>query len=158
MDLKLTELRARLESPQAFSLDTSEDIYRVPVLFDSVPDPPGTPKALAITPDLVNSAVYGSLLIAPDPFLHASTEEDTDVADFICDRQNNNEPDLNGDGKCDTLRDPFKIWLDQNLPPGITAAYIDNWSIYHIEKGEVHCSSNEKRSVPVSPKWWTNAP
>ena len=58
----------------------------------------------------------------------------------------------------DTLRDPFQIWFNQNPPPGLIVAYIDDWFLYDLDSGEVHCSSNERRSIPNGPKWWDIVP
>ncbi|UCC32301.1 MAG: hypothetical protein JSU86_08465, partial [Phycisphaerales bacterium] len=66
--------------------------------------------------------------------------------------------DTNGNYMLDTLRDPFKLWLSANVPPGITVVYVDDWLLYHLRKGEVHCSSNEQRLRAIGPKWWEHAP
>ena len=58
----------------------------------------------------------------------------------------------------DTLRDPFRSWFNVNLPSGITVEYIDDWFLYHTLSGEVHCSSNEHRTLPPAPKWWESGP
>ena len=58
----------------------------------------------------------------------------------------------------DTLRDPFQIWLSANVPVGIAVEYIDDWVLYHLWEGEVHCSSNEQRLIPGGPKWWESIP
>lgn len=39
-------------------------------------------------------------------------------------------------------------------PNGIDVHWIDDWYIYHINKGEVHCGSNMLRK-PYTTKWWT---
>ncbi|UCC32036.1 MAG: hypothetical protein JSU86_07100, partial [Phycisphaerales bacterium] len=96
----LQDLKAQVE--QAFDLQTSEDFYPVPVLFDYVDDPDVGSGAVAITPNLVNSSVYGTTFIAPDPFLHSSTEEDGN-ANYRLDVGE----DTNGNYMLDTLRDPF---------------------------------------------------
>jgi len=138
----------------AFGLEFSQDIADVPVLFNR--DGVG---AVAITPGLANGAVYGDVYIAPDQFLHQHDtgvpEEDTDL-DFQLDTGE----DLNTNGLLDTHRDPFHEALadDEVLPSGITANYIDDWQVYHLNEGEVHCSSNEQREIPVSPKWWETVP
>lgn len=138
----------------SFTLIFSQDIYRIPVLFDSVFDESGIPRALAITPNLVNSAVYIGALITPDPFLHSFSEEDVNMNWHL----DANE-DTNLNFMLDTLRDPFQAWFSANLPSGITVQYIDDWLIYHLNDGEVHCSSNERRQIPISgPFWWDAMP
>lgn len=58
----------------------------------------------------------------------------------------------------DTLRDPFQLWINQELPGGIAVTYIDDWFIYHINDGEVHCGSNEMRAIASHPLWWESVP
>ena len=116
---------------------------------------------VAITPNLVNGASYtsplGDLYIAPDPFLHTwaaeapfPPEEDLN-SNFQLDE---GEVDVNTNGKLDTYRDPFKVWTDMEVPVTLSVEYIDDWKIYHLGQGEVHCSSNERRAIPTSRKWW----
>lgn len=63
--------------------------------------------------------------------------------------------DLNANGKLDTFRDPFRIWTDEEMiPANIGVTYIDDWDVYHLRDGEVHCSSNEKRQIPTQYRWW----
>ena len=144
--LHLQDCRDALETE--LELNMSEDFYTVPVLFDSVD---GT--ALAITPNLVNGGVFGTTLIAPDPFLCAATEEDVN-ANYVLDPGE----DTNSNFMLDTTRDPFQVWLNANVPPGVNVEYVDDWFLYHIERGEVHCSSNEKRAIPSGPAWWDSMP
>ncbi|UCC31834.1 MAG: hypothetical protein JSU86_06065, partial [Phycisphaerales bacterium] len=101
----------------------------------------------------------GNVYIAPDPFLHAYDPIDPPVEED----SNSNvrlDPgeDLNGNGMLDTLRDPFQVWLNHNVPGNISVEYIDDWIVYHLGHGEVHCSSNEQRAIPASPKWWDSEP
>jgi hypothetical protein len=178
------------------------DIIEIPVLFQRVAG-----KAEALTPDLVNWAVYGNHLVAPKPFLcrvnedvdgdgHLDVNEDTnnnDILDsgedldgdtrldfnedinrdgvlqttvttpeedannnFILDTKENdgatNPPNDNSNGRLDTYRDIFEVYL-QNALPGKTFHFIDDWYTYHIQEGEVHCGTNERRSFPAD-KWW----
>ena len=61
-------------------------------------------------------------------------------------------PDPHGpviDGK-----DIFKKQLEDALAPhGITVKWVEDWDLYHIQSGEVHCGSNAVRSTPET-KWW----
>jgi len=107
--------------------------------------------ALAITPDMVNGGSYGNVFIAPDPFIsayNASVDEDANQ-NFWLDAGE----DQNGDGMLDTFRDPFKEWTDAEVSTNIQLEYIDDWKTYHVNFGEVHCSSNEKRQIPAD-RWW----
>ena len=87
-------------------------------------------------------------MVASDRFLQAFAEDAN--GSFTLDAGE----DTNGNGMLDTLRDPFRVWLDQNVPTGITVHYIDDWLIYHLGRGEVHCSSNDKREIASGSKWW----
>ena len=54
--------------------------------------------------------------------------------------------------------DLFKDLLDTSLTPvGYTAHWVENWDLYHIYAGEVHCGSNVTNQVPTQP-WWESAP
>ena len=66
--------------------------------------------------------------------------------------------DTNGNFMLDTVRDPFQVWLSANVPSGVAVQYIDDWLLYHLSGGEVHCSSNGQRTIPSSPKWWESGP
>ena len=49
---------------------------------------------------------------------------------------------------------PFKTKTAAALEAhGGTALWIDNWDIYHVNAGEVHCGSQERRQ-PFEQKWW----
>ncbi|UCC32014.1 MAG: hypothetical protein JSU86_06990, partial [Phycisphaerales bacterium] len=143
----------------AFGLQSSDDVLPVPVLFNHIDDPRLGTGTLAITPDLANGASYSNVYIAPDPFLHTFDRDNPPVEEDL----NSNfelDPgeDSNQNQKLDTYRDPFRVWLNQNMPGDISIEYIDDWYLYHLAYGEVHCSSNEQRAVPVSPKWWEQTP
>jgi protein-arginine deiminase len=123
------------------------DFIEVPVLFNL------DGGAVAITPGLANGAVYPGVYIAPEVFLRHNTlpaagEEDAN-ANFRLDVGE----DANANGRLDTLRDPFHVFLNARLPAGLVATYIDDWEVYHLREGEVHCSSNERREIPVQ-NWW----
>jgi protein-arginine deiminase len=49
--------------------------------------------------------------------------------------------------------DPFESDLSTRLGAlGLGVHFVDNWDLYHIEMGEVHCGTNVERSVDVA--WW----
>jgi protein-arginine deiminase len=51
-------------------------------------------------------------------------------------------------------KDIFKEQLQTALAAiGYTIHWIDDWRLYHILLGEVHCATNTARSIP-SVKWW----
>jgi protein-arginine deiminase len=37
---------------------------------------------------------------------------------------------------------------------GIEVTYIDDWSLYHVNEGEVHCGSNATRETSAAQTWW----
>ena len=150
VDTILDGLKGNVQS--AFGL-TSSDFISAPVLFNRVPSYHGG-TAAAITPDLANGGVYPGVYVTADQFLHVygtgAVEEDADL-DFQLDTGE----DLNTNGMLDTLRDRFHIHLDGALAPtSVTPTYIDDWAVYHVNDGEVHCSSNEERSIPTTVHWW----
>ena len=159
LDLQIFDLVNHVGTAFGLTLTSpSPDIIYVPVLFDSQKIQTANPnlehKAIALTPNIVNGAVYGTQFLAPEPFLAvidpAVAEEDTN-GNF---KRDPTEPDLNGNGRFDSHRDPFKQWVATFIPPGITVNYIDDWLIYHIGLGEVHCSSNDERQLPINNNWW----
>lgn len=142
----LNSLKGAVRSEFGLAAGDADFIF-VPVLFFR------NGGASAITPDLVNGPLYGNTFIAPDCFLHnpGGPEEDAD-SDFILDPGE----DSNGNGRLDTLRDPFHIYFNNVLPSGVTGVHIDNWLTYHMRLGEVHCGSNTKWTIPTgaNDQWW----
>jgi len=139
---------------QEFGLVDSEDLVHAPVLFDAVEEYTGGPsKALAITPGLVNGCVYGNTFIAPDPFLHEPAEQNANSSGRL-----DASEGAGGISALDTAADPFQAWFSSNMPAGVSVQYIDDWFLYHMLAGEVHCSSNDKRTIPSGPKWWESVP
>jgi protein-arginine deiminase len=56
-------------------------------------------------------------------------------------------PSING-------QDPFRTQLQEAFGKhGIDIHYIENWDLYHIGYGEVHCGSNTLRTLPAE-LWW----
>jgi hypothetical protein len=40
---------------------------------------------------------------------------------------------------------------------GLTAHFVDDWDMYHLNLGELHCGTNVKRTPPEkssAPRWW----
>ncbi|EYF00959.1 protein-arginine deiminase family protein [Chondromyces apiculatus] len=51
-------------------------------------------------------------------------------------------------------QDLFKQQMISAFTPlGITLHWIDNWSLYHLLSGEVHCGTNTTRAIPAF-NWW----
>jgi len=131
------------------------DIIHVPVLFNRKAWSGLGLRAVAITPDLANGAFFAPVYIAPDNFLHS--EWPVQEEDLNYNFQLDFGEDTNNNGMLDTLRDPFHYYLDA-IPLSVGVVYIDDWSIYHIGEGEIHCSSNEIRDIPPDGAgdvaWW----
>ena len=51
-------------------------------------------------------------------------------------------------------KDIFKVQLEDALQPfGVSVSWVEDWYLYHINAGEVHCGSNAARKIP-STMWW----
>jgi len=110
---------------------TDEEIVRVPAFFEEVIDEGfGVCGAAAVVPGTVNLLMVtnedgtGGTAFIPDPFVRS------DVA----------SPD----------QDPFiAAWKDL-LPDGVTPVFLDNWFVYHMGLGEVHCATNQRRTPALA--------
>ncbi len=51
--------------------------------------------------------------------------------------------------------DPFIEAFTDSLPDGLVPHYVDNWDVYHLGLGEVHCGTNVLRTPTED--WWTAA-
>jgi len=106
------------------------DIIRIPSLFEDLPDC----GVAALIPGMVNLIVSNPEggpvdLFIPDPFFRA------------------NEGDQGSD--------PFIEAFTAAMPEGMNLHYVDNWDVYHLALGEVHCGTNVLRA-PAN-DWWTSA-
>lgn len=111
---------------------TEDDIIRIPALFEEVRGCGGS--TVGLIPGTVNMTVAPlesgeTHLFMPDPFLRSA-----------------------GDGQQD---DPFIAEIEGLLPEGLEFHWLDDWDLYHIMLGEVHCGSNTVRT-PID-DWWTAA-
>lgn len=51
-------------------------------------------------------------------------------------------------------KDIMKDQMEQALLPyGYRVYWVDDWNLYHLNAGEVHCGTNSARAIP-SAKWW----
>lgn len=110
-----------------------EDIILVPTLFHE--EYPGLDAVVAVTPGMVNLIVADDseglpTLFVPDPMLRTDIES--------------------------TAGDPFVAYMEEALPAGVAVVWMDDWFIYHMGMGEVHCGSNVVRT-PAGPEWWVDA-
>ncbi len=53
-------------------------------------------------------------------------------------------------GGKDIMKEQFEQAV---LPYGYRVYWIDDWYLYHLASGEVHCGTNSERAIP-SVKWW----
>ncbi len=113
-------------------LDES-DFVRLPALFE-------------------NSRLCGGFALALIPAtanMQVNTHDDGVNADlFIPD------PYLRGNGE-PASSDPFVQDFEALLPANLNPIWTDDWNVYHMGWGEVHCGSNTLRT-PVG-EWWNNA-
>ncbi|XP_036112162.1 protein-arginine deiminase type-4 [Molossus molossus] len=105
------------------------DIVDVPQLFKLRSNFTGTFKAEALFPNMVNMLVLGKHLGIPKPF----------------------GPIING--RC-CLEEKVRSLLE---PLGLHCTFIDDFTPYHLQHGEVHCGTNVRRQ-PFSFKWWHMVP
>jgi hypothetical protein len=114
---------------QELGLDDA-DIIKIPTLWEQV----GGCGALTLVPGAVNFTLVNVAgepvhMFVPDPFLRpggAAQAEDPLIADFAA-------------------RIPDKT---------IQLHFVDNWNVYHVNRGEVHCGTNVQRAPLAS--WWEN--
>ena len=85
---------------------------------------------IAYQPGMVNGLVVDSAhMVSPDPF----------------------GPIING-------KDMFKAAVETAVAPlGVSMKWVDDWDLYHVALGEVHCGTNSMRKIPDT-KWWENMP
>ncbi|MBA2665089.1 MAG: protein-arginine deiminase [Bradymonadaceae bacterium] len=54
--------------------------------------------------------------------------------------------------------DIFEAQMEEALAElDITVHWIENWDLYHLNIGEVHCGSNVERRIPKDYRWWEHA-
>lgn len=114
---------------QELGLDDA-DIVRVPTLFENV----GGCGALTLIPGTVNFTLVNVAgepvhMFVPDPFLRAGGDDqaqDPVIADFKARIANKD----------------------------IQVHFVDNWNVYHVNRGEVHCGTNVQRTPTAD--WWEN--
>ncbi|MCX4241010.1 protein-arginine deiminase family protein [Paraliomyxa miuraensis] len=105
------------------------DIVYMPSLFETIGGCGG--GVAALIPGMVNLIVSNlpsgeTHLFVPDPYFR------TDL----------------GDQGSDPVIDAFTA----NLPDSLVPHYVDDWDVYHLGLGEVHCGTNMTRT-PIA-NWW----
>lgn len=112
-----------------------DDILYVPGLWEAQPGAWGGGSA-ALIPGMVNLVVVqGVTAEAPIEVFLADPFFRTDLGD----REG----------------DPIVQWWLENVPDQISLNFLDDWYVYHLGLGEVHCGSNTTRTPTAD--WWTTA-
>ncbi len=111
---------------------TEDDILRMPSLFESLP---GCGNA-ALIPGMVNLIV-------------TNRGEQTDV--FLADpfTRDSDDPTVGQD------EDPVIAHVIDMMPNTLDLHFVDNWAVYHMQLGEVHCGTNMMRTPEAD--WWSVA-
>ncbi len=127
-DLQADELDPILAQAIAeFGLEEA-DIIRLPSLFESVSGCGG--GVASLVPGMVN------LIVAP-------LETETHL--FIADPYFRTDLD-------DQSSDPFIAAFNDLLPDTLIPHYVDDWDVYHLAMGEVHCGTNMTQTPTEN--WW----
>ncbi|HUS64952.1 MAG TPA: protein-arginine deiminase family protein [Kofleriaceae bacterium] len=111
------------------------DVIRVPSLFERSSGCNSPGRALALLPGMANLMVVNAegaavKVFVPDPFFRDDDEGQE--------------------------RDPFIAAFAERMPPGLELFFVDDWDVYHLSRGEVHCGANVRRTPTAA--WWTAAP
>lgn len=111
---------------------TDDDIIKLPSLFETVNMCGG--RVAALIPGMANLIIANvdgqtTHLFTADPFFRASG--------------------------ADQASDPIINAFKSLMPAGVTLHFVDDWDVYHMGLGEVHCGTNTRRAP--SPSWWTAA-
>jgi protein-arginine deiminase len=123
---RLDEMRAVFVKELGLS---NSDIVRVPSLFEHH----AGCGAAALVPAMVNLVV---------------AEHGDDIHVFVADPFFRSDLDDLGD-------DPFVERFAALMPAGLRLHFVDDWDVYHLGTGEVHCGTNVIRTPQGS--WWTEA-
>ncbi len=113
---------------------TDDDIIFVPGLFEEVSMCGGT--TAAAFPGMANLIVADApdgttTLFVPDPFVRTDLD--------------------------DVSSDPIATAFADAMPPELDVVFLDDWNVYHVNLGEVHCGSNVVRTPSEDAVWWEDA-
>ena len=108
---------------------TEEDILYMPALFE---EPRGCGS-------------YVAALIPGGTNLIVAEEKDGSTALFIPDPFMRTDVD-------DQSTDPVIAAIRESFPASLNLHFVDDWEVYHMGLGEVHCGSNVRRDV--TSEWW----
>jgi protein-arginine deiminase len=110
---------------------TDEDIIYMPSLFEEIDGCWGGKAALI--PGMANLIVADvdgqATAFLADPFLRENTSDQSD--------------------------DPMIAEVRERMPASLDLVFLDDWEVYHMGLGEVHCGSNVLRRAANT--WWEDA-
>lgn len=112
---------------------TDDDIIKLPSLFEQVSRCGG--RVAALIPGMANLTIANvdgatTHLFTADPFFRSSTASQAN--------------------------DPVISAFTSLMPAGMSMHFVDDWDVYHMGLGEVHCGTNTRRTPMTT--WWTAAP
>lgn len=128
-DLARDHLEPMLETFRTELDLLDEEIVRVPSLFHEEVFDTGVCGAIAVIPGTVNLLMVtneegtGGTAFLPDPYLRSPDESRDD--------------------------DPLIQWWRETLPSTIKPIFVDDWNVYHMAQGEVHCGTNQTRDAAL---------
>ncbi|TVQ88026.1 MAG: hypothetical protein EA397_17555 [Deltaproteobacteria bacterium] len=129
-DLQRDHLEPIIETFRRELALVDEEIVRVPAYFEEFVDRGFVCGAAAVIPGMVNLLMetdengQGGRAWIADPFFRPPGAEQS--------------------------ADPFIQMWDDLLPATVTPVYIDNWDLYHMGLGEVHCGTNQERTPALA--------
>jgi len=129
------EAQAEIDSDLADFQDevglADDEIVEIPYLFEEI-----LGGKIAYQPGTANLLAFGDFVVHPDPFGPKIGGIDVFKKD-LQDRLGTAKHALGADGQ------------------GLEVRFTDDWSLYHILDGEVHCGSNPEAPPPSDGmKWW----
>lgn len=125
-----TEIDGMLDTIRAAVGLADDEIIEIPYLFEDDSD-----ALVAYNPGTANLLGFGDYAVHADPFGPAVNGEDLFKRD-LQDRLGTPVNKLGSTGQ------------------GLFVHFADDWSLYHILLGEVHCASNIDGPPPANEKWW----
>jgi len=139
-------LRYLLRSFESYNMDVDAKLYGAD---HDRPDPGSIKRRLMTALDLAESDVHE----VPTLFENVGTNRVWAAVAL-----NPGMVNLSSMGRFSLVAEPFFPAFKEPLESllsraGLTPSFIDDWEIYHISQGEVHCGSNQLRD-PFARKWW----
>jgi protein-arginine deiminase len=125
-----TEIDGMLEMIRTAVGLADDEILEIPYLFEE-----DSGALVAYNPGTANLLAFGDYVVHADPFGPAVNGEDLFKRD-LQDRLGTPMNKLGSTGQ------------------GLFVNFADDWDLYHILLGEVHCASNVDGPPPANEKWW----